>query len=57
MKITLPRLAPRNPLVAPSRLRHAGAHAAGSGAQRQKNGRELRRELDRLAVKQRPPHR
>ena len=57
MKITLPRLAPRNPLIAPSRLRRAGAHAPGNGAQRQKNGREPRRELDRLAVKQRPPHR
>lgn len=57
MKITLPRLAPRNPLVQPSRLRHAGSHAPSSGAQRQKSTRELRRELDRLAVKPRPPHR
>jgi hypothetical protein len=56
MKITLPRLAPRNPLVRPSRLRHAGAHGPSLGGQRQKSARELRRELERMAVKERPPH-
>lgn len=55
MKITLPRIAPRNPLVVASRARRAGAH--GTGARRQKGARELRRELDRLAAKERPPHR
>lgn len=57
MKITLPRIAPRNPLVRPSRMRHAGVHGGPGHAQRQKNTRELRRELDRLAAKERPPHR
>jgi hypothetical protein len=56
MKITLPRVAPRNPLVRPARLRQAGAHGPSGGAQRQKSTRELRRELDRMAVKERPPH-
>jgi hypothetical protein len=56
MKITLPRVAPRNPLVRPSRQRHAGAHAPSGGARRQKSARELRRELERLASKERPPH-
>ena len=55
MKITLPRVAPRNPLVRPCHLRQAGAHGPSSGAQRQKGARELRRELQRLAVKERPP--
>jgi hypothetical protein len=57
MKITLPRVAPRNPLVRPSRMRQAGAHGPSGGAQRLKGARELRRELERLAVKERPPHR
>jgi hypothetical protein len=57
MKITLPRIAPRNPLVRPSRMRQAGAHRPSIGGQRQKGTRELRRELDRLAAKERPPHR
>ena len=56
MKITLPRVAPRNPLVRPSRFRQAGAHGPSGGAQRQKRSRELRRELDRMSVKERPPH-
>jgi hypothetical protein len=57
MKITLPRIAPRNPLVRPSRQRHAGRHGPAGGAPRQKGARELRRELERMAVKERPPHR
>jgi hypothetical protein len=57
MKITLPRVAPRNPLVRPSRMRQAGPHGPSGGAQRLKGARELRRELERLAVKERPPHR
>jgi hypothetical protein len=56
MKITLPRVAPRNPFVRASRLRQAGVHGPSGGAQRQKSTRELRRELDRIAVKERPPH-
>lgn len=57
MKITLPRTAPRNPLVQPSRFRMAGAHGPCGHAQRQKGARELRRELDRLSARDRPPHR
>lgn len=57
MKITLPRLAPRNPLVRPSRLRHAGLHALSTAGARQKGARELRRELERLGAKEKPPHR
>lgn len=56
MKITLPRVAPRNPLVAPARHRHAGPHGPSRGAQRQKDARTLRRELERLTAKERPPH-
>jgi hypothetical protein len=55
MKITLPRVQPRNPLVRPSRLRHAGAHGPAGGAVRQRSSRELRRELERLDQKDRPP--
>lgn len=54
MKITLPRIAPRNPLVRPSRQRHAGAHGLSSSGQRQRSGRELRRELERFAHRERP---
>lgn len=57
MKITLPRLAPRNPLARPTRLRYAGVHGRSGHAERQKSTRELRRELDRLAAKERPPRR
>jgi hypothetical protein len=39
---------PRNPLVAASRMRLAGAHRAGPGARRQQAIRALRAELDRL---------
>ena len=56
MKIILPRLAPRNPLVRPSRQRHAGVHARSTTGHRQRSARELRRELDRLAARGRPPH-
>jgi hypothetical protein len=57
MKITLPRSVPRNPLVRPSRMRQAGAHRTSHGGERQRGTRELRRELERLAAKERPPHR
>ena len=57
MKITLPRLAPRNPLARPTRLRDAGVQGRSGHAERQKSTRELRRELDRLAAKERPPRR
>lgn len=57
MKITLPRIPPRNPLVRPARLRQAGAHGPSRGASRQKCARELRRELERMVATERPPHR
>jgi hypothetical protein len=56
MKITLPRIPTRNPLVRPARFRQAGAHGPSGGASRQKGARELRRELQRLVAKERPPH-
>jgi hypothetical protein len=48
MKLTLKTLKPRNPLVAPSRQRQAGAHRVGPGARRQQAARALRIEIDRL---------
>lgn len=48
MKFTVKTLKPRNPLVAATRLRRAGAHRSGIGARRQQAGRELRLELERL---------
>ena len=56
MKITLPRVPTRNPLVRPSRQRHAGAHGPLVGAARQRNSRELRRELQRMSLKEPPPN-
>ena len=55
MKITLPRVPTRNPLVRPSRQRRAGVHGPEGGAMRQRNARELRRELQRMSQKERPP--
>lgn len=55
MKITLPRVPTRNPLVRLSRLRHAGAHGPSAGAQRQRSARELRREIERMSQKERHP--
>jgi hypothetical protein len=57
MKITLPRIAPRNPLVRLSRQRRAGLHAPTPDGQRQKSARETRRELERMTAKdaKRPP--
>jgi len=55
MKITLPRVPPRNPLVRPSRQRHAGVHGPAGGALRQRNARELRRELQRMSRRDQPP--
>ena len=46
MKIHVPTLKPRNPLVAAARLRQAGSHRPSAGALRQQAGRALRRELD-----------
>lgn len=48
MKITFATAKPRNPLVAPARLRKAGAHRSTAGAMRQQFDRHLRQELDQL---------
>ncbi len=55
MKITLPRVPARNPLVRPCHLRRAGAHGPSTGAKRQRSARELRRELERMGRKDYPP--
>ncbi len=55
MKITLPRIPTRNPLVQPCRQRRAGAHGPSVGARRQQSARELRRELERMGRRERPP--
>lgn len=47
-KFTLEVLKPRNPLVAPSRLRRAGAHGVSSGGQRQLAKHALRREINEM---------
>lgn len=48
MKLSLKTLKPRNPFVAASLRRHAGAHRPGAGAQRQQARRALRDEMTRL---------
>ncbi len=48
MKMTLKTPKPRNPFVAASLRRAAGAHRSCASAQRQRAGRELRRELQHL---------
>ena len=57
MKIILPRVPTRNPLVRPCRLRHAGAHGPSGGALRQRSTRELKRELERMSQKVPPSSR
>ena len=56
MKITLPRVAPRNSVARLAHQRHAGLHGPTRGARRQKDARTLRRELERLTAKEHPPH-
>jgi hypothetical protein len=48
MKLTVNTLKPRNPFVAASLRRAAGAHRAGGGARRQQAERALRQEIQRL---------
>ena len=45
MKVFIAAAKPRNPLVAPSRLRRAGSHGPSAKAQRQQARHALRREL------------
>ena len=46
--LTIPHSKPRNPLVAASLKRLAGAHRVSAGGQRQSERRALRQELTRL---------
>lgn len=48
MKLSLKTTKPRNPFVAASLRRVAGAHEPGRGARRQQGRMALRRELDQL---------
>ena len=48
MKLTLKSTKPRNPFVAASLRRVAGAHQPGKGARRQQAARALRQEIHRL---------
>jgi hypothetical protein len=48
MKLTLKSTKPRNPLVAATRFRAAGAHRRHGGAQRQAEQRSLMREMQHL---------
>jgi hypothetical protein len=48
MKMIIKTPKPRNPFVAASLRRAAGSHRQGHGALRQRQGRELRRELQHL---------
>ncbi len=53
MKIVIPTIKPRNPLVAPARFRVAGSHRSHHETQRREGAQRLRRELD--ALKKPPP--
>lgn len=48
MKIRIQTLKPRNPIVAPSRMRRAGRHETSASSFRQQARLALRRELDPL---------
>ncbi len=48
MKLIIKTCKPRNPFVAASRLRAAGSHRLGAGAQRQAAQRALKREMQHL---------
>lgn len=48
MKLQLKSVKPRNPFVAASMLRAAGAHRPRTGARRQRAERALRQEIQRL---------
>jgi hypothetical protein len=48
MKIEIKRPRPRNPLIAPARLRRAGSHRPSGRTERQCAARRLRRQLDEL---------
>jgi hypothetical protein len=49
VKLIVKTSKPRNPLVAASLRRKAGAHRVSGGARRQRDAAALRRELDQCA--------
>jgi hypothetical protein len=55
MKIVIANPKPRNPMVLPSRLRHAGSHQTSRKAQRQQGRHALRRELFHASAEQHGP--
>lgn len=48
MTLALPAAKRRNPIALPARQRLAGAHGRSGGAERQRQRRDLRRELHHL---------
>lgn len=54
MKLIVKTAKPRNPFVAASLRRNAGAHRKGASALRQRSGRELQRELQHLSKQHSP---
>lgn len=54
MKLILKTVKPRNPFVAASLRRNAGAHRSGAGARRQQAERALRKEVNHLEGRHRP---
>jgi hypothetical protein len=55
MKLTLKTLKPRNPFVAASLRRSAGAHRASAGSQRQQAERAVRQEVSHMEGRHRRP--
>lgn len=55
MKFVITTAKPRNPMVAPSRLRRAGSHHASRKAVRQQGRQSLRRELFHVGAEQHGP--
>lgn len=55
MKLILRTIKPRNPFVAASLRRSAGAHRPGPGARRQQAERALRQEVSHLEGRHRRP--
>lgn len=54
-RIRIETLKPRNPLVAASRMRHAGVHRRSAGGERQGAARGLQRELADLHRQRQSP--
>lgn len=50
MKLSIKRLKPRNPLVAPGLFRRAGSHRPGGRTERRLGKERLRRELAQLGA-------